>query len=282
MPRSPEVTAPQVWAVLATLLAASLGACAAAHDDAAAPAAPPAASAPAASAPAAAPSAASSPAPPVPTPSAAPTAPAAPRARRPLADFEWPQPLPPCSPDAPFLFKGMVIGSWVPESDAGFDQAWVDESGLREAWTRASVNRRTWKGFNVASPTVLADSLLADRDGPAVGYVFSLLSRADGNPDVEDQPAVLHLRHRGRVRVLIDGQRLLDEPAPAGGEWAEARAPLVLSGPYTVVLVKLGRGSADLGASMEFELRVSAPDGSPLPKQSWNTMRPGFAPPENG
>ena len=282
MPRSPEVTAPQVWAVLATLLAASLGACAAAHDDAAAPAAPPAASAPAASAPAAAPSAASSPAAPVATPPAAPAAPAAPRARRPLADFEWPQPLPPCSPDAPFLFKGMVIGSWVPESDAGFDQAWVDESGLREAWTRASVNRRTWKGFNVASPTVLADSLLADRDGPAVGYVFSLLSRADGNPDVEDQPAVLHLRHRGRVRVLIDGQRLLDEPAPAGGEWAEARAPLVLSGPYTVVLVKLGRGSANLGASMEFELRVSAPDGSPLPKQSWNTMRPGFAPPENG
>jgi hypothetical protein len=279
MPRSPEVTAPHVWAVLATLLAASLGACAAAHDDAAPPAAPPAASAPAPSAPTAVPSAASSPAVPVATP---PAAPAAPRARRPLADFEWPQPLPPCSPDAPFLFKGMVIGSWVPEGDAGFDQAWVDESGLREAWTRASVNRRTWKGFNVASPTVLADSLLADRDGPAVGYVFSLLSRADGNPDVEDQPAVLHLRHRGRVRVLIDGLRLLDEPAPAGGEWAEARAPLMLSGPYTVVLLKLGRGSADLGASMEFELRVSAPDGSPLPKQSWNTMRPGFAPPENG
>ena len=250
MPRWRELRARRGSTVAAALVAVLLGACAAP-------------SAPAATPPAAA------------TPAAA-----APRSPRPAGDFQWPQPLPPCSPDAPFLFKGSTIGTWVPEGDAGFEQAWIDEHGLREAWTRTSVNRRAWKGFSVASPTVLVDALLADRDGPAVGYVFSLVARADGDPDVEDAPAVLHLRHRGRARVFVDGAQLLDEPAPAAGEWAEARAPLVLSGPYTVVLLKLGRGSPELGASMEVEVRLSAPDGSPLPRQTWNTMRPGSVPPE--
>ena len=35
-------------------------------------------------------------------------------------------------------------------------------------------------------------------------------------------------------------------------------------------------------SSMDFEVRVSAPDGSALPGQSWNTMRPGYVPSERG
>src|SRR5262245_13677543 len=105
MPRSRELSARERG--LAALLAALLGACAADSH----PAAPP----PAASA---APAAALAPAP-APAPAAA-----APRAPRPLGDFRWPEPLPPCSPDAPYLFKGSIIGTWVPEGDAGFERAW--------------------------------------------------------------------------------------------------------------------------------------------------------------
>jgi hypothetical protein len=246
------------------LAALLLGACAADDSQAAAPPS----------------SRASAPAPPAPqtapTPAPSPAAPA-PAARKPaasVADFQWPDPLPAPAAEVPALFKGLIIGSWEP-GEQGFDQEWIDERGLREAWTKSTASRRTWKGFAISPPAVPVDSLLHDREGPAVGYVFSLVTRADGDPEVEDAPAVLHVRHRGRVRVLVDGLPTLDAPAPAPGTWGEARAPIVLSGPYTAVLLKLGRGNAALGDSMNVEVRVSAPDGSPLPRQSWNTMRPG-------
>ena len=247
------------------LAALLLGACAA---DDARPAAPaPRAAAP--STPSAEPAAA--PAPAAPSPQAAP---AAAKPARPVSDFQWPDPLPPAAVGVPTLFKGMIIGSWTPEGEAGFDHEWVDERGLREAWTKTGASRRMWKGFQVGSPTVSADALLDDREGPAVGYVFSLVARSHGDPAVEDAPAVLHVRHRGRVRVFVDGMPTIDAAAPAAGAWAEERKPIVLSGPYTVLLLKLGRGSAELGSSMDVEVRVSNPDGSALPDQSWNTMRP--------
>jgi hypothetical protein len=85
---------------------------------------------------------------------------------------------------------------------------------------------------------------------------------------------VLHLRHRGRVRVRLDGRLVLDEPAPPVGGWREARAAVTLTGPYDVLLAKVGRGDDELGHSMDLEVRVSAADGSPLPGQDWNSMRP--------
>jgi hypothetical protein len=193
-------------------------------------------------------------------------------------DFTWPDPLPPSAAEARPLFKGLVIGSWAPEGDAGFDHDWVGEASLQEAWTRQTVSRRAWKGFTAGDATVRMDSLLNDRQGPAVGYLFSLIARTGGGDDPDDQAAVLHLRHRGRLRAWLDGVVVFDLPAPPAGTWGEARAPVVLSGPYDVLLFKLGRGSETLGPSMEVEARVSAPDGSPLPAQTWNSMRPGVAP----
>ncbi|HZL99384.1 MAG TPA: hypothetical protein VFD43_03945, partial [Planctomycetota bacterium] len=235
------------------------------------PRAPPAPDAQREAPPAASGDTAAAPAPAVP---AAPPAPA-----RSVDEFQWPEPLPPCSPDAPALFKGLVVGTWEPDGAAGFDESWVDEPALREAWTRNSVSRRTWKGFTVSDAAVRVDALLADRTGPAVGYLFSLVSRGTAAPELGDAPAVLHVRHNGRLRAFVDGLAVLDLPAPQAGAWGEARAPVVLSGPYTVLLLKLGRGSPELGPSMDVEVRVSAPDGSPLPEQSWNTMRPGHGPP---
>ena len=66
----------------------------------------------------------------------------------------------------------------------------------------------------------------------------------------------------------------LDLPPAAPGEWSEASAPVVLTDPYDVLLLKLGRGSDELGESLDVEVRVSAPDGSAIPGQGWNTMRP--------
>jgi len=241
------------------LAALLLGACAAGDSQAAAPGAS-RATAPASQAP--------------PVPPAAPAAPATSKPAPSPADFQWPDPLPAPADAVPTLFKGLIIGSWEPDAEKGFDQEWIDERGLREAWTKSSASRRTWKGFAASAPAVPVDSLLDDREGPAVGYVFSLVARSDGDPAVEDAAAVLHVRHRGRVKVFVDGLPAIDAPAPAFGWWGEARAPIVLTGPYTVVLLKLGRGSAALGESMDVEVRVSAPDGSPLPRQSWNTMRP--------
>jgi hypothetical protein len=70
---------------------------------------------------------------------------------------------------------------------------------------------------------------------------------------------------------------VLDAPAPEPGTWGEARLPVVLRGRYGTLLAKCGRGDATLGASMDLEVRVSRPDGSPIEGQSWNSMRtPGL------
>ena len=115
---------------------------------------------------------------------------------------------------------------------------------------------------------------MRDREGPAIAYVFVLVARKPVDGEFEDQDAVLHVRHRGRLAARLDGKLILDLAPAAPGEWAEARVPVVLTDPYDVLLLKLGRGSDELGESLDVEVRVSAPDGSAIPGQSWNTMRP--------
>jgi len=180
--------------------------------------------------------------------------------------------------DVPFAHKGLVLGTWTPSATEGFDEQWLDEVELREAFTKQRVDRRAWRGFSTGDPMVPVDALLSDREGPAVGYLYTLISRALYGADASDRDAVLHVRHRGRVRILLDGQLVLDAPAPAPGSVDEQHVPVHLTGPYDVLLAKLGRGTPQLGDSMNIELRVSAPDGSAIPLLTWNTMRPGDLP----
>ncbi len=207
---------------------------------------------------------------PEPAPESAAPAPAA-------APLSWPTELPRFRPDVPVLNKGLAAGTWAPDDVLGFDAQWVDEAALREVFTRQQAGRRRWSGFTAGGEQVPVDTLLADRDGPAVGYVFSLSSRALGD-DLQDRAAVLHVRHRGRVRALWDGRVVLDVRAAPPGDWVEERVPVVMTGAYDVLLLKLGRGSSDLGPSMDVSVRVSAADGSAVPKQFWTSMRPGGLP----
>jgi hypothetical protein len=187
-------------------------------------------------------------------------------------------PPPAAADDVPFAHKGLVLGTWSPSATEGFDEQWLDEVELREAFTKQRVDRRVWRGFSTGDPMAPVDALLSDREGPAVGYLYTLVSRALYGADASDRDAVLHVRHRGRVRILLDGQLVLDAPAPASGSVGVHHVPVRLTGPYDVVLAKLGRGTAQLGDSMDIELRVSAPDGSAIPLLTWNTMRPGDLP----
>jgi hypothetical protein len=181
---------------------------------------------------------------------------------------------PPAADNAPTPPKGMIIGSWKPDAELGFEKQWVDEEGLHSAFTKDKASRRIWSGFTCQEAVMPLDILVRDREGPAIAYVFVLVARHPVDGVFEDQDAVLHVRHRGRLAARLDGKLVLDLPPAAPGEWAEARVPVVLTDPYDVLLLKLGRGSDELGESLDVEVRVSAPDGSAIPGQSWNTMRP--------
>ncbi len=185
--------------------------------------------------------------------------------------------LPRASSACPPLAKGLVVGTWTPPEDSGFEQTWIDEAGLRETFTKQKAGRRAWRGFGSASDETLVDALLNDREGPAVGYLFTLVQRMGEDGEWPDRDAVLHLRHRGRVSAHFDGALIVDAPAPRAGTWGEVRIPVRLTGAFDVVLLKLGRGAPQLGDSMNVDLRISNPDGSPMDGQGWNTMRPsGF------
>jgi hypothetical protein len=191
--------------------------------------------------------------------------------------MEWPDPLPGCGEDVPTLSKGLVVGTWVPEGPLGFHEAWLDETGLTEVRVRDKVGRRTWRAFTSGGATVNLDPLLSDRTGPALGYLFSVSGRGLAEPAVADMPAVLHVRHAGRLQLWFESRPVLDAPAPAPGEWGEARLPVELRGRHSILLAKCGRGSAELGRSMELEVRLSRPDGTPIEGQSWSSMRlPGL------
>ncbi|MHC4845473.1 MAG: hypothetical protein ACYTCU_04840 [Planctomycetota bacterium] len=186
----------------------------------------------------------------------------------------WPDPLPAHADDVPHVHKGLVVGTWAPDDTDGFDHQWVDEASLRKVFTMEKASRRGWRGFSASDATIPMDALLNDRSGPMIGYAYSLVSRSSEDGVFADEPAVMHVRHRGRVRVLLDGRVVVDEPASPDGDWRDVRAAVTLTDPYDVVLVKSGRGSDELGVSMNVQIRISAPDGSPLPGQTWNSMRP--------
>jgi hypothetical protein len=193
--------------------------------------------------------------------------------------MEWPDPLPPVSETAPALMKGLVVGSWAPDGPLGFDEAWLDEAGLTQAWAKDKVGRRVWRAFSVSEPIARLDILLKDRPGPSVGYLYSISQRGLAVPGVADMPAVLHVRHRGRLRLWFDGEAVVDAPAPEAGAWGEARVPVTLRGRYSLLLAKCGRCDPTLGDSMDLEVRLSRPDGAPVESQSWSSMRtPGLYP----
>jgi hypothetical protein len=197
----------------------------------------------------------------------------------PPAPLAWPDPLPPAAEDVPTLFKGLIVGRWTPDAPGDFEQAWVDEAGLRSVMGGEHAARRVWRGFATSAPAVPVEHLAPAREGESVAYLYSLLMRATLPEDQRrDAAGVLHVRHRGRLRAWYDGRRVLDAPAPAGGGWGEARVPVTLTGAYDVLLLKCGSGSPDFGPSPDVEVRVSAADGSALPGVTWNSMRPGSLP----
>ena len=188
----------------------------------------------------------------------------------PLDSLPWPE-------DAPPLVKAIYAGSWVPDGALGFDEEWIDEAGLVQAYTGRHAGRRIWQGLLSQDARLPMDQLVRDRTGPAVAYLFSLLVRSMPDPTLEGafdpQPAVVHVRHSGRVRLRFDGEIVLDAPAAPPGQTSVSRVRVNLTDAFDVILLKLGRGSPELGDSMDVELRVSAPDGSPIPYQSYYTMR---------
>lgn len=196
------------------------------------------------------------------------------------AVLPWPE-------EAPPAFKALFAGSWAPRDPEGFDEQWIDEAALVETYTKRRAGRRLWRGLRSTDGVMPLDLLIRDREGPAVAYVYVLNYRRPENAfaafdDVayDDAPAVLHLRHRGRARVLFDGAVVLDLPAPPAGEVGQAQAVVTMTDGFDVVLVKVGRGSPELGHSMNFELRLSDPQGAPIAMQGWNTMRASDVPSE--
>ena len=177
-------------------------------------------------------------------------------------------------------FKALYTGSWVPDGPDGFDEQWFDEAALVETYTKRRAGRRIWRGLRSSDGVMPLDLLIRDRTGPAVGFVYVLNYRSNADPSVsiesviyDDEPAILHLRYQGRTRVLFDGEVVLDVPAPPPGELGHAQAEVTMTDGFDVILVKAGRGSPELGSSMNFELRLSDLDGAPIAKQGWNTMR---------
>jgi hypothetical protein len=177
-----------------------------------------------------------------------------------------------------------VAGSWTVDADHPFEEAHIDEDGLRVAYTRRRAGRRMWQGLRGDAEHVPLDHYIRDREGPLSAYVYALVQRNVPDPlapgAFDTIPAVLHVRHMGRARVWYDGELVLDLAAPRDGQPATAAVAVELTDAFDVILAKLGRGSSSMGTSLDLELRLSAPDGSPLPYQEFNTMRPSHLPPD--
>lgn len=180
--------------------------------------------------------------------------------------------------DVPTLRKGLMIGTWKPTSGAAFDQAFIDEDGLREAFTGWSAGRRQWRGFAAESGEVPLDALFGQPRGPEIGYVYSLLGRQAQDGVFADAEALLHIEHRGRISVRVDGRLVLQAPPTTGPGSASHIVPIILTGPYDVLLAKVGRGSSELGSSFNLSIRVTDVDGKSIPGQAWTTMRPAGLP----
>lgn len=227
-----------------------------------------------------------------PSPAVMPAAQAAPASSDgagPTSASTWPADAPallevPWPVDAPDLLKGLVAGSWPPTGEAGFDEPWIDETGVRVAYTGRRAGRRKWSGLRGTLAVLPVNDSMKDRTGPAVAYAFTLVQRNRPEPfepgAFPDEPVVLHLRYQGRLRLWKDGELIADLQAPANGGVAEAKVPLVLTDAFDVLLFKLGRGSRELGTSFDLQARLSTPWGDAVQFQDWNTMRPSHLPPE--
>jgi hypothetical protein len=183
------------------------------------------------------------------------------------SDLAWPS-------DAKPAVKAVFAGSWAPREPLGFDQTWFDEAALMELPANRLAGRRKWHGITSSGQRMLVDAQIRDRDGPAMAYTWWLLTWDEivGPPEA-DLPAVIHFRHRGRVRLWFDGQLLIDEGPTEDGDWQTLRRAVTLTGSDDVFLVKSARGSPELGSSADFELCVSTPEGDAFAGQIWQTVR---------
>ena len=184
-----------------------------------------------------------------------------------LDEMPWPE-------DCPPVHKAIFAGGWDVKPPVGFDRALFDEAAMLAIPENRHAGRRPWRGVTTDGDVMLIDPQIKDRPGPAMAYVWCLLTWNEivGVPETE-LPAVVHLRHRGRIKIWVEGQLLFDEQPDAEGSWQTKRSTLTLSGADDAILVKCARGSPELGPSANFELRVSTPEGAPHPGQIWQTVR---------
>ncbi len=184
-----------------------------------------------------------------------------------LDSLPWPAD---CAP----VHKAMFAGGWDVKAPLGFERALFDEAAMLAIPENRHVGRRPWRGVTSEGDIMLIDPQIKGRAGPAMAYVWWLLTWNEivGIPQ-EDLPAVLHLRHQGRIKLWMDGELLFDEEPNADGSWKTQRRAVKLSGPDDAFLVKCGLGSPELGPSANFELRVSTLEGTPHPGLIWQTVR---------
>ncbi len=175
--------------------------------------------------------------------------------------------------DCPPWVKAQYAGSWSWRAEDGFDRTWFDEAGLLAIPKSRLAGRRKWQGVQSDGDVMLVDVRLG-RPEPAMAYVWALVTWDEiVGPPAEPVPAVIHLRHRGRIRVWLDGELLVDEPPAPDGEPRTIRRAVHLTGSDDVLLAKVGRGNAQLGPTADFELRVSTPAGERVDGQIWQTVR---------
>ena len=170
--------------------------------------------------------------------------------------------------------KAVVAGTWAPTGPAGFDEQWIDEANQTSIPKNRRAGRRQWRGTVSQGHEMLLDTV-AKRKGPAVAYAWMLVTWNDlVGPPEEPLDAVLHLRHRGRIRIYLDGEVIVDEPPPAAGqgELAQLQVPIQLDGNEDILLFKCARGSPELGPSMNFEMHVSTPESGQIEGQIWQTI----------
>ena len=187
----------------------------------------------------------------------------------------------PPSPQVPFLDKGLVAGSWALQDPQDFEVDRLGEANLREVFTGQRLQRRTWRGFSSTEPILPLDTLFNDRAPPSMGYVYSLVQREKSDIGWPNTQAVLHVSHRGRARVWFEGELVIDAPSPPSGTWGTVRSVVQLTGAFDVLLIKVAQEHGEAEGSMNLQVRLSDIDGSPLPRTSWNTMRPGHLPRDN-
>lgn len=191
----------------------------------------------------------------------------------PVTDVAPIERMPKPGPDAVWLEKGLMIGTWSMHPELGMDEAWIDEEGLRETFTKVRVKRREWRGFGAESKLIPLDLLMKRKEGPIFGYVYSLVQRNRQDGVWPDEQAVLHVTYRGPIKAWFDGELLFDLGEPLGSV-ATARVPVVLTDAYDVLLLKLG---ADDGTSMNIEVALTDPEGGAIEAMTWNTVRiPGI------